>query len=312
VNASHYSLAEQGRFARLLYKERCDLVHFSHFNLPLLYARRFVVTIHDTTISFYPGKKMNAWWRKLAYKLVIRHAVKAARHIITVSEHTKNDVIKLFKTRPEKISAIHIAPSPEFKIIDPNLIEAVHQKFKLKDSFILYTGNWREHKNLVGLIEAFAQLQSQPEFKNLQLVITGKADPHYPEVKETIERLNLTNAIKLVGLVDIKDLIALFNAASLYVCPSYYEGFGLPPLEAMACGTPVAVSNAASLPEVCKDAAEYFNPHDIDDITAVLQNLLTDQHRQSQLTTLGLEHIKNFSWDSTAQQTFEVYKKALR
>ncbi|NCP67544.1 glycosyltransferase family 4 protein [bacterium] len=310
VNAGHYSLAEQLNFAWLLYKEKCDLVHFSHFNLPLLYWRKFVVTIHDTTISFYPGKKMNAWWRKLAYKLVIRHAVKAALHIITVSEHTKKDVIKLFGTASEKISAIHIAPSPEFQIITDDEVTDVKQKFGL-ENFILYTGNWREHKNLVGLIEAFAALQKQPDFADLKLVITGKNDPHYPEVIETIKTHNIESSVLLVGLVNIKDLIALFNAAQIYVCPSFYEGFGLPPLEAMACGTPVAVSDAASLPEVCGKAAEYFNPHSLDDMTQVLDKLLHNREKQAALKALGLEHINNFSWDQTANKTLEVYKQAL-
>ncbi len=309
VNAGHYSLAEQVKFCWLLYKEQCDLVHFSHFNLPLLYWRRFVVTIHDTTISFYPGKKMNAWWRKLAYKLVIRHAVKAASHIITVSQHTKKDVIQLFGTASEKISAIHIAPSPEFRIIAEEDCAVVRDKFSLNSDFVLYTGNWREHKNLVGLIEAFAQLKAKPAFRDLQLVITGKEDPHYPEVKETIARLKLANDVKLVGLVEINDLIALFNAATIYVCPSFYEGFGLPPLEAMACGTPVAVSNAASLPEVCGSAAMYFDPHNIADMAAVLENLLQDKTKQASLRTQGLQQAHGFSWDETAHKTYEVYKR---
>jgi len=311
VNAGHYSFAEQVKFWWLLQKERCDLVHFSHFNLPLLYSRPFVVTIHDTTISFYPGKKMNAWWRKIAYKLVIRHAVKASKQIITVSEHTKKDVIKLFRTNAQKINAIHIAPSPEFKVIEPSLVEAVQIKYDLSKNFILYTGNWREHKNLVGLVQAFSNLKSQPAFKDLQLVITGKEDPHYPEVKATIENLNLLDSIKLVGLVPIEDLIALFNAAQIYVCPSFYEGFGLPPLEAMACGTPVAVSDAASIPEVCAEAAEYFDPHDIKDMTEVLKGLLLDSEKQAALKAKGFVHIKNFNWDTTAERTLTVYRKAL-
>lgn len=308
VNASHYSFAEQGRFAFLLYKEKCDLVHFSHFNLPLLYWRPFVVTIHDTTISFYPGKKMNTWWRKLAYQMVIRQAVKASKHIITVSEHTKQDVIKLFGIRPEKISAIHIAPSPEFKKLEEDVILAVKDAYQLPDEFLLYTGNWREHKNLVGLINAFAVLKAQEKFKSLALVITGKEDPHYPEVKATIAELNLQDSIKLVGLINIRSLMALFNAATIYVCPSFYEGFGLPPLEAMACGTPVAVSCAASLPEVCGKAAAYFDPHNVEDMTQVLSDLLLDKDHQTQLVALGLKQIKNFSWDTCAQQTLAVYK----
>ncbi len=311
VNAGHYSLAEQIKFWWLLQKERCDLVHFSHFNLPLLYSRKFVVTIHDTTISFYPGKKMNAWWRKLAYRLVILHAVKASKQIITVSEHTKKDVIKLFKTNFNKINPIHIAPSEEFKVVGDKEIEKLRLKYDLTDSFLLYTGNWREHKNLVGLIEAFAVLKAKAMLKDLKLVITGKEDPHYPEVRKAITRLGLTDSIKLVGLVCLDDLVGLFNAATLYVCPSFYEGFGLPPLEAMACATPVVVSNAASIPEVCGEAAVYFNPHDPADMASKISDLLKDEPRQELLKSKGLKQAQTFSWNLCANQTLEVYKQAL-
>lgn len=310
VNAGHYSLAEQLKFWWLLQKERCDLVHFSHFNLPLLYRRKFVVTIHDTTISFYPGKKMNVWWRKLAYKLVIGHAVKASKQIITVSAHTKKDVMKLFKTDFEKINPIHIAPSAEFKVVEDLEIKKLRLKYDLTNSFLLYTGNWREHKNLVGLIEAFAMLKAEARLKDLKLVITGKEDPHYPEVKETIARLGLTDFIKLVGLVSLDDLVGLFNAATLYVCPSFYEGFGLPPLEAMACATPVAVSNTASIPEVCGEAAVYFNPHDPADMASKISDLLKDSPKQELLKLKGLKHSQTFSWDRCADKTLEVYKQA--
>lgn len=311
VNAGHYSLAEQGRFCWLLYKERCDFVHFTHFNLPLFYGRRFMVTIHDTTISFYPGKKMNAWWRKLAYQLVIRHAIKASAQIVTVSQHTKNDVVKLFKTNEKKITPIHIAPSAEFKVVGEPELLAVRRKFNIEYDFLLYTGNWREHKNLVGLIKAFAALKKQASFKDLKLIITGKADLHYPEVKDTIAQLQLKNSIDLVGLVSLQDLVGLFNAATVYVCPSFYEGFGLPPLEAMACATPVAVSRAASIPEVCGEAAVYFDPHNTADMTAEITNLLLDKNLQNTLKNKGLTHAATFDWDQTAHQTFDLYKKVL-
>ena len=309
VDASHYSWMEQTKFLKLLNQERCDLVHFTHFNLPLLYRRPFVVTIHDTTISFYPGKKMNVWWRKLAYQLVIRHAVKVSRHIITVSEHTKKDVLKLFRVRSQKISPIHIAPSSEFKPSTKAEQKRVKQQLGLADTFLLYTGNWREHKNLVGLIEAFAQLQKK--HPSLQLVVTGKEDPHYPEVKQAIEKLGLTSAIKLVGLVDFNDLVALFGSAKLYVCPSFYEGFGLPPLEAMACATPVAVSRAASLPEVCGKSAVYFDPHDTANMAQVMLSLLEDEQKLTQLSEQGPAWAGSFSWDKCAAKTLQTYQSVL-
>jgi len=148
-------------------------------------------------------------------------------------------------------------------------------------------------------------------FKELKLIITGKADPHYPDVKDTIAQLQLEDSIDLVGLVSLEDLIGLFNAATIYVCPSFYEGFGLPPLEAMACATPVAVSRAASIPEVCGNAAVYFDPHQTADMTEKMSHLLLDKDLQKSLNQKGLKHAASFDWDKTASQTFALYEKVI-
>lgn len=309
VKAGHYSLAEQTRFLKLLWKEKCDLVHFTHFNLPIFYFRPFVVTIHDTTISFYPGKKMNVWYRKLGYQLVIRNAVLRAKKIITVSKNTKTDVIKLFKVKPEKIKPIWIAPASEFGPVSEKEKTRVREKFGLSDKFLLYTGNWREHKNLPRLIKAFAWVQAQQP--DLHLVITGKPDPYYPEVPENVKKLKLEESVHLVGLVDFADLKALMGAATLYVFPTLYEGFGLPPLEAMACETPVVASRIASVPEVCAEAVEYFNPNNVDDIAAVIATVLCSGSTQEYLIKQGLERVKMFSWDQCATDTLKVYRMAL-
>jgi len=310
VNAGHYSVSEQIKFLWILWKENCDLVHFTHFNLPLLYWKKFVVTIHDTTISFYPGKKMNTWYRKLGYNLVIRHAVYNSKKIITVSQNTKDDVLKLFRVKDEKITPIWIAPAEEFGPVSQKTQESVKKKFKLNDQFLLYTGNWREHKNLVRLLEAFNQvLETHPD---LNLVITGKPDPYYPEVLATIKNLNLENAVKTVGLVDFEDLKALMSAATLYVFPTLYEGFGLPPLESMQCETPVVTSKIASVPEVCGEAVEYFNPKSVEDMTAVIAMTLCSGLTQDYLIKKGLERVKKFSWDDCARQTFEKYGEVLK
>lgn len=315
VNAPHYSFAEQVKFLKLLNKERCDLVHFTHFNAPLLYRGTFVTTIHDTTISFYPGKKMNSWWRKLAYNFVIRHAIGKAQKVITVSENTKRDVENLFKTDPSKIQTVHNGIGAEFHPISDIEKKVIREKFQLFDPFLLYTGNWREHKNLVRLLQAFKSIlekASQPDgpasLKDLQLVITGKPDPYYPEVIETIEKLDLKRSVKLVGLVDQDDLIRLYGAADVYVFPSLYEGFGLPPLEAMQCETPVASSRISAIPEVCGDAAQYFDPKDIEDMSTQILKVLLDEALRADLIIKGQEQIKKFSWERAADETLKIYE----
>jgi len=268
VNAGHYSLAEQTKFVRILNKEKCDLVHFCNFNLPLFFRGKFVVTIHDTTISFFPGKKMNSWWHKAGYNLVMRNAVKKSAKIITVSQNTKNDVIKLFssssflspltrgargviKSREildKKITPILIAPSDEFHPISNLEKVQIKKKYHLPPEYIIYTGNWREHKNLVGLLKSFAILKKS--FPQLVLVITGQEDPYYPEVLEISRDLQLGDSVKFVGCVDFNDLKKLTAAATVYVFPSFYEGFGMPQVEATACGVPIASTNYSAMEDV--------------------------------------------------------------
>lgn len=313
VNAGHYSFAEQWKFGRMLEKEKCDLVHFTHFNLPLLYRRPFVTTIHDTTISFYPGKKMNVWWRKLAYHWVIWHATKHARHLITVSRNTQKDVEQLLKISTDKIQTIWNGLGQDFVKLEPVEVEKRLEKLSLQGGrFLLYTGVWREHKNLVGLIEAFGLLCAKDEsFKDLKLVITGKEDLHYPEVKQAVADLGLQNQVCFVGLVPFDQLVALYNGAEAFVFPSFYEGFGFPPLEAMRVGTPVVASNAASIPEVCGEGALYFDPENVKDMAEQIEKVLTDKILRKKLIEKGRQQVQKFSWDDCAEQTLEVYKKAL-
>ncbi len=318
VDAPHYSFSEQVKFLKVLNKEKCDLVHFTHFNAPLLYRGKFVTTIHDTTISFYPGKKMNSWWRKMAYNFVIKHAIGKAKKVITVSDNTKRDLEKLFRTNASKIQTVHNGIGDEFHIVSDIEKDAVKQKLNIQSPFLLYTGNWREHKNLVRLLQAFnSMLQkiAKPDgptaLKNLQLAITGKPDPYYPEVVQTIEELNLQHSVKLLGLVDQEDLVRLYGAADGYVFPSLYEGFGLPPLEAMQCATPVIASKISAIPEVCGNAVQYFNPKDIDDMSTQILKVLLDEDVQESLIEKGKTQVQKFSWDQAANETLKIYKTVL-
>ena len=318
VNAPHYSFSEQVKFLRILNKEKCDLVHFTHFNAPLLYRGKFITTIHDVLISFYPGKKMNSWWRKMAYNYVIKHAIGKAQKIITVSNNTKKDVERIFNTDSKKIQTIWNGTGKEFHVVSDIEKQVVQEKFKITGPFLLYTGNWREHKNLVRLLRAFklilekAMKPNGPDsLKDLQLVITGKSDPYYPEVRETIDQLGLQNQVKLVGLVGQSDLVRLYGAAQVYVFPSLYEGFGLPPLESMQCETPVVASLISAIPEVCGDAVQYFNPKDIEDMSTQILKLLLHDDVKADLIEKGKKQIKKFSWDEAANETLKIYQSVL-
>lgn len=309
VNARHYSWREQVSFYRILQREQLDLMHFTHFNAPLLYRKPSVVTIHDLTLSYFPGKKMRSPLHRFAYHRVLNSIVGRAKGIIAVSEHTKNDLVKLNHVDPSRVRVIYEAAGKEFLVLAPEVAEVAKKTYTDGKPFILYTGVWRDHKNLTRLIQAFATLCEDKRFHG-QLVITGRQDPFYPEISQTIETLGLKNRVVLTGLVPEKDLVALYNAATLYVLPSLYEGFGLAPLEAMACGTPVAASNAACIPEICGEGnALFFDPYDVEAIAQTLEKIWFDPSTQATLRERGLRRVKDFSWDTLAEQTLAFYNQ---
>jgi glycosyltransferase involved in cell wall biosynthesis len=318
--ARHYSLKEQTRFPGILRKANCDIIHFPHFNVPILYRRPYTVTIHDLTLSLFPGQKMTRWYHRLAYNITIKNATRKAKKVITVSQNTKQDIVNYLKIPEQKIQVIYNGVSDKFTLIqDPTQFQKTLKKFNITKEFLLYTGVWRNHKNLPNLIQAFAILKkgftATPTFTpalDLQLVITGKPDPHYPEVKQAIADNNLQKDIILPGLVTEDELIHLYNAARLYVFPSLYEGFGLPPLESMKCGTPVVASKISSIPEICGENAIYFNPGSPQDIAEKILKLYKDVDLQAELIEKGARHALKFSWERMAKQTYETIIRATK
>lgn len=311
VDARHYSKAEQTSFCKALKAENLDLMHFTHFNAPILYRKPCVVTIHDLTLSFFPGKKMTKRHHRMAYHMVLKSIVKRAKKIIAVSKHTEIDLHRLYGFTRKKTVMIHEAVGEEFKELPMEKIVGVVEKYGIDNEYILYTGVHRDHKNVVGLIGAFAELKYEKGFDGY-LVITGKENPHYPEVRETIEKLQLQDSVKMVGLVPEEDLIGLYNGASVYAYPSFYEGFGLPALEAFACGTPVCASNSSCIPEVCDQAAVYFDPKNMHEMADQLYEVLRNEGLQQHLIEKGHERLKDFSWKKMAEETLEVYNSALQ
>jgi len=307
VNAQHYSLKEQTKFLWLLYREKLDIVHFPHFNVPLLYRKPYTVTIHDLTLSLFPGNKMTKWYQRLAYHIVIKNAVKSAKKIIAVSENTKQDLVKMLHVPEKKMEVIYNGISEEFEMMeDVSKFTKTLNKYKIKKEFLLYTGVWRSHKNLPRLVHAFSILKHKYHL-DLQLVITGKYDPCYPEVHRAAQLLNLQEDVIFTGAVSEQELVHLYNAALIYVLPSLYEGFGLPILEAMKCGTPVAASNISSIPEICGDGnAVLFDPYSIDDIAAKINSLYRDTKLQAELVNKGLKRASEFSWDRMAKETYKL------
>jgi len=314
ADAPIYSVREQTHFLKVLNSEKLDLMHFTHFNAPILYRRQSIVTIHDLTLFYFPGKKKKGIISKIGYNLAFKNIVKKAKKIIAISYNTKNDLVKLLKTPVEKITVVYQAVGKEFKKInDKKSINDTLSRLKIEQPFLLYTGVWRVHKNVPNLIKAFHELRTSYGLKDLSLVITGKEDPFYPEPKNLPKELGIEKHVIVTGQVSEKDLINLYNSAAIYVFPSLYEGFGLPPLEAMACGTPVAASTSSSIPEVCgKGNAVYFNPLAFKDMAIKIYALYKDDKLREDVIKNGLNWVKNFSWDNMADETLETYKKILK
>lgn len=313
VNAPHYSIKEQTRFLHLLNKTRLDLMHFTHFNAPIFYRKPSIVTIHDLTLNFFPGKKMNGPLHRAAYQFTLKTAVKKARKVITVSQNTKKDLQILLKTPSGKIEVIYEGVHEKFKPPgDPQAVDKVKEKYRLDGPYLLYTGVWRSHKNLPNLIKAFHILKNDYGFDGC-LVITGRKDPLYaPEIiKETVS-LKLDDEVIFTGLVSEKDLVPLYNGALAYVFPSLYEGFGLSPLEAMQCGVPVAAAASSCIPEVCGEGnAVFFDPASPGDMAEKIFSVISEKSLRDQLVARGLKHVKKFSWTHMARETLRVYNEAL-
>lgn len=326
LDAYWYTLKEQTIFPIYLYKSQLDLMHFTHFNAPILYQKKFIVTIHDLTPMFWPGHKMSGNpFRKFAYDVVLKNVILKSRAIITPSHFTKNDILKHFSINPEKIFVIYegIKNKPpqnqrEYFInnIEKKKTEAKNElkekhSLNLDFPYILYVGVWRYHKNLIGLIKAFYALKIKKQIPH-KLVICGKEDPYYPEIKTTIKNLKLEKDTFLAGLVTGKKLDLLYRGADVYVLSSFYEGFGLTPLEAISQGTPAAVSKVGPMPEVLDDSALFFNPNDIDDMSNKIFDLLSNANLQKNLLLKGQNVLKRYSWRKMAKQTLKLYKGILR
>ncbi len=283
---------------------RLDVLHSPDFIPPLRRNCRAVITVHDLAFLLFPGLLTAESQR---YYGQIRRAVQSAEAIIAVSESTKCDLIAHTAAPAAKITVVYEAAGPAFRpVTDAAALAVVRQKYGLPEEFVLFVGTIEPRKNLATLLKAWSKIRiSNFEFRN-SLVIAGKPGWLY---EETIAQAReLGTAVQFIGGVLPEDLPALYSAARLFVLPSLYEGFGLPVLEAMACGTPVVCSHASSLPEVAGDAALLVEPHDVDGLAAALQRALSDEALRRQMIARGLAQAARFSWAKAAQETLAVYR----
>jgi glycosyltransferase involved in cell wall biosynthesis len=309
VDIKHYSVAEQTKFLKILNRGDFDLVHFTNFNHPILYKKKFIATIHDLTLMLYPGGK-HSLAKKIGFKLVISKAVKKAVKIISVSEATKKDLINVFKADTKKIKVIYEGIDESYKMKKQELRtknENILKKYNITKPYLLFISQWRPHKGIVQLVESFEILKKKFKISH-QLVIVGKSIPGFPEISYTIHHTPYTKDIVTPGFVAEEDLPILYQNADVFVFPSHYEGFGLPPLEAMACGTSVAASNVSCIPEILGSAAIYFDPYSPEKIAEAIYKILHSLSLKKTLIGRGLAQAEKYSWTKMAKETLDLYR----
>ncbi len=301
----------QLRLPRLLAESDLQLVHFPNNALPLASPVPTVLTIHDASLFLYPHH--HPWRRRLALRTIMRHAALKADAIITVSHYAKANLSQFLPVPPEKIQVIHEAAGSQFR--QPITCQqriTIRKKYQLPDNFLLYVGTLEPRKNLARLLQAYARLLGvQPAYKSIPLVIAGLEGWGAHSLAQQIAENRLQQHVHYIGFVDEADLPALYSAAKLFVFPSLHEGFGLPPLEAMACGTPVLTSQGSAMQEICGAAAHYVDPLSVDALTDAMHCLLSHPDRLHLLGEAGRRRSAEFSWQKSAQQTLTLYHALL-
>jgi glycosyltransferase involved in cell wall biosynthesis len=310
-------------FPLFLHRLAPDLVHIPLNQIPLFMMEPYVVTIHDMASLLFEtrsGVHMDV------RRFLLRRGLLRAKRIIAVSESTRRDVSEALGIPEGRISLAYNAPNPEFfrpvrstdaRAAGPQREQLerarILERYQVHYPFLLYAGNIRPQKNIPRLVEAFAvareQLSRHPVYGDLHLIIIGDEISRYPSVRRAVIQTRVERAVRFLGFVPFDTLRVFFESAAAFVFPSLYEGFGLPPLEAMASGTPVVTSNVSSLPEVVGDAAIMVNPENVFEIARGIQEVLLDEDLRRQLIAKGKAQAARFSWERTARQVLDVYRE---
>lgn len=315
---SDHSVMDHVLFPMFLRGLRPDLVHIPLNRVPLLMIRPYVVTIHDLA-NLYFNEEETSSFRMQLRRYRFRRGLVRANRVIAVSDATRRDVESQMGVDPNRIQRVYNAPDPGFLAPESGTRleerRRIMERYQVNYPFLLYAGNIRRHKNVPRLIEAFAVLREQlcqhPIYCELRLVIIGDTISQYPAVRQAVIKSKMEQVVRFLGFVPFETLRCFYESAAAFVFPSRYEGFGLPPLEAMACGAPVVTSNVSSLPEVVDDAAMLVNPENVFDIARGIREVLMNDELRHELIRRGKRQAARFSWETTARQVLEIYKEAI-
>ncbi|MGB4805101.1 MAG: glycosyltransferase family 1 protein [Anaerolineae bacterium] len=290
-----------------------DLVHFPYYIFPYLSRRRAIVTIYDIISRRYPEYLPSALHRVI-FEITTRLALASSARVLTLSASAAHDLQRVYGVDPGRITVTPAAADGRFRPASADAIHALRRRLGLPPRYVLFLGANKPHKNLLRLVEAWAKLKAQEATPSaaagVSLVLAGREDPRYVGIRAAIAQAGLQNDILVLGAVSEADLPVLYSGAEVFILPSLYEGYGLPVIEAMACGVAVACSNTSSLPEVVGgDAGVLFDPADSDEMAAVLRRLLTDGALRTTLQQTGLARARQFTWQRTAELTLAGYEK---
>lgn len=304
VNLFKRMLGDQFYIPKWAIKNNIDVFHNPrNMGIPFSHHFKVVTTIHDVIPHAFPKYYLSNEVEHLYYELMIKNSIYRSNKIITISEFSKNELLKYYNVPVEKIEVIPLAYSDAMRVIEPQAVQAVLQKYNITRPYIMTIGGSEYRKNVKTVIEAYlGEIE-----KDYDLVVVGgawrKLDLHRDYVN--------CKSLKFVQGISDEDLIALYNGAETFIFASFYEGFGLPLLEAIRCGTPVIAANASCLPEVSGDAAKYFAPLDSNELRSVLKEVLGNKELQQDMVNKGFERQKLYSWEKTVAATYEVYKEVL-
>jgi glycosyltransferase involved in cell wall biosynthesis len=323
VTYEHSDVESMDHLAFPLFLKRldADLFHIPLNRVPLTMVQPYVVTLHDMGRQLFDTR---GGFRKQLSLFSARRSLMRAAKVIAVSAATRRDAQDVLGIPADHIRLIYNAPDPRFLMPEPSLSHDdrestrrnVLARYQVDYPYVLYTGNIRPQKNIPRLIEAFAVLRGElgdhPQYGNLRLIIIGDEISRYPDVRLAANKTRVGHAVRFLGFVPLETLRAFYASAAAFAFPSLHEGFGLPPLEAMASGTPVVTSNVSSLPEVVGDAALLVNPENVFEIARALKDVLLDSGLRLRLIQRGYRQVARFSWEHTARQVLETYHESAR
>ncbi|HUD10935.1 MAG TPA: glycosyltransferase family 1 protein [Candidatus Saccharimonadia bacterium] len=310
VNINPYTLGEQSRLAGIVHQLNPDLVHFTTPNAPVMYRGKRIVTVHDLTLLDYDTSrgtgvsKVVKKLKRVPFHRILSENVRSAQALITPTEYVKSQLVRRFNVAAKRVHVTHLAADPSMAKPEPL------DRFKIGGEYLLFVGAVYPYKNAGAIVEALKTLS--PKYPQLKLVVTSRPGFFREELLGLAARLGVADRLVLTGYVSDGELVSLYQKAALYVYPSFSEGFGLEGLEAMAQGLPVLAARSSSLPEVCGDAAEYFDPYNTVELAEKIDALLSDDSRRRRLRQLGDVQYRRYSWHATAEQTLSLYKQLLK